>query len=86
MDEKPKCVVKGCKRRAVVEVILYDVYPVEKTVFFERDHTCPYLCTDHMAENEAGADGVRKPRGYVVYPFSNKDSAQGFTIYRPLDS
>lgn len=39
-----------------------------------------------MIENEQEAKGLRKPRGSVSYPFSNKHHAQGFTIYRPLDS
>ena len=76
---------RGVRDPAYVEVILYDVYPTEKTVFFERDHACPYLCAAHMAENETKAKGARKPRGSVAYPFSNQDGAQGFTIYRPLE-
>jgi hypothetical protein len=35
-------------------------------------------------ENEAEAKGERKPRGLVRYPYSNRDNAQGFTIYRWL--
>jgi hypothetical protein len=80
-----KCAVEGCKNPARVEVILYDVYPVEGHVLFEQDYTCPYLCAEHMVENEKKAKGVRKPRGSVSCPYSNKDGAQGFTIYRPLD-
>ncbi len=82
--EKNKCAVDGCKKNAVVEVLLYDVYLGEQIVFFERDCTCPFLCAKHMVANEKGADGVREPRGSVNYPFTNKGSAQGFTIYRPL--
>ena len=86
MAKKPRCAVEGCNREATVEVILYDVYPFECDVFFERDFTCPHLCAEHMAENETRARGVRTPRGHVEYPFTNKHSAQGFTIYRPLDA
>jgi hypothetical protein len=83
-DLVAKCAVEGCKNPACVEVILYDVYPLEKHVFFERDFTCPLLCSSHMVENEQKAHGTREPRGTVSYPYSNQDRAQGFTIYRPL--
>ena len=56
MAENLKCAVKGCNQDAYVEVILYDVYPERKTVFFERDFTCPYLCANHMAQNETGRE------------------------------
>jgi hypothetical protein len=79
------CSVEGCKNPAYVEVVLYDVYLADQGVFFEQDFTCPYLCAAHMAENEEKARGVREPRGHVSYPFSNKENAQGFTIYRPLE-
>jgi hypothetical protein len=84
MAEKARCAVAGCTRLACVEVILYDLYPVEQHMFFERDFTFPYLCARHLAENEAGAQGVREPRGRMRYPFTNRDWAQGFSIYRPL--
>jgi hypothetical protein len=84
MAETPKCSVAGCGRGADVEVILYDVYADLREVFYEQDTTCPYLCGQHMVENEEPARGVRKPRGHVIYPFTNQESAQGFTIYRPL--
>lgn len=86
MAAKPQCAVDGCKRNAIAEVILYDVYPCERHVFFKRDFTCPLLCDVHMVENERKAQGVREPRGHVKYPFTNQESAQGFTIYRPLRS
>jgi hypothetical protein len=87
MAEKPKCSVTDCGEDAYVEVILYDVYTAkaERKVFFKRDHTCPFLCRDHMVENEKGAEGERKPRGVTRYPFTNRHAAQGFTIYRPLE-
>ena len=81
-----QCGVKGCRNPAYVEVILYDIYPSEEKVFFQQDFTCPFLCGEHMVENERKAKGKREPRGYVSYPFTNKESAQGFTIYRPLEN
>jgi hypothetical protein len=83
-----KCSVRGCERDAVVKVMLYDVYPHEAgadILFLEQDCTCPFLCAQHVAENEVKAKGTRKPRGEVYYPFSNRHMAQGFTIYFPLD-
>lgn len=78
------CSVSSCNKQADYEVILYDVYPDDEDVFFERDMTCPFLCAEHMAENELKATGIREPRGEVRYPYSNQHNAQGFTIYRPL--
>ena len=82
--EENHCAVAGCEAPATVQVRLYDVYR-EGTVFDEQDSTCPYLCTHHMLENEEAAKGERRPRGFVKYPHSNRNEAQGFTIYRELD-
>jgi hypothetical protein len=79
-----KCSVPDCNEKAACEVILYDVYPYNGEVFFEQDHTCPYICKKHIMENEDKADGERAPRGSVHYPFTNKNGAQGMSIYRPL--
>jgi hypothetical protein len=85
MTSTPKGCVDGCQKSAVVEVILYDIYPAEGHVFFEPDFTCQFLCASHMVENEERAKGTRQPRGYVQYPFTNKYLAAGFTIYFPLE-
>jgi len=79
-----KCNIRGCKKPAEFEVFLYDVYLHAEDVFFQRDFTCPFLCGEHMAENEQYASGIRAPREHVRYPYSNQEDAQGFTIYRPL--
>jgi len=77
---------KTGKLTAEFEVFLYDVYTKgEPQVFFERDTTCPFLCPEHMVENEENVRGVRAPRGSAMYPYSNKNGALGFTIYRHLD-
>lgn len=84
----PTCSAEGCSKEAQVEVILYDVYVhhigAPEPIFFQRDFTCPFLCYDHAVENEEQADGERRPRGTIRYPYSNRHGAQGFTIYRPL--
>jgi hypothetical protein len=80
-----KCSVKGCQREAEYRVILYDVYVNEEEVFFDQDNTCPFICGNHMAENERQAKGVRKPRGEMLYPYTNNGDAQGFTIYQPIN-
>lgn len=80
-----KCSVKNCRREAEYRVILYDVYLLEEETFFEQDFTCPFICGHHMAENEQRAKGERKPRGFVSYPYTNKNKAQGFTIYQPIE-
>lgn len=78
------CRVEACRNPADYEVILYDFYTEVGDVFFERDFTCPYICCEHAVENEERAVGVREPRGSVSYPCTNRERAQGFTIYRPL--
>ncbi len=80
------CSVPGCTRAAVYEVRLYDYYPDIKETFDERDFTCPYLCAEHQAENEQKAKGIRRPRGFVQYPYTNQHGAQGYTTYRKLRS
>jgi hypothetical protein len=79
-----KCSVPGCQARPKVEVRLYDVYP-DGTIFNQIDFTAPFLCGDHLSENEAGAKGERRPRGMTNYPFTNKEGALGFTIYDSLE-
>ncbi|MFJ1470124.1 hypothetical protein [Massilia orientalis] len=81
------CAVHGCTRDAAVEVRLFDLY--ERTdgvrIFDQQDYTCPYLCDEHVAENERGAIGTRAPRDITQYPFSNQHRAQGVTTYRPVE-
>lgn len=81
-----RCSAPGCDRVADVEVRLYDLsislFKIE--VFDKRDFTCPFLCARHARENEVNAQGERKPRGMVSYPYSNRDHAPGFTIYQSL--
>ena len=147
MAGNPKCCVENCGEDAAVEVLLYDFYAEMLEVLLERDFTCPFLCSDHMAENERQAftaitkselsewvedlqdilkqpaptvfarmikgnsemnvsriereseavsigeigrepeyhlPPIRKPRGHVTCPFTNRQGAQGFTIYRNL--
>ena len=82
----PKCSVENCTNDAYFEVFLYDVYiQGESDTFFESDETCPYLCKNHMVENENSIQGTREPRRVYSYKHSNRYSAQGFTIYKPLE-
>lgn len=84
-----QCSVDGCSNRPDYIVLLYDHYDPEP-IFFEQDYTCPFLCEDHMQENErgvgnAGAGERRYPRAFNRYPYSNRFSAQGYTKYSPMD-
>ena len=79
-----KCSVDGCENLAEYEVALYDEYPTSKTVFFEQDRTCPFICQQHHDINEAEAVGERVPRAIVKYPYTNKHRAQGYTKYIPV--
>lgn len=79
------CSVAGCGKVAVVEVRLFDIYlGYDPEVFDKRDFTCPFLCAEHLAENEATAVGKREARGFVKYCYTNGDKAQGFSTYRKL--
>lgn len=84
-----QCCAGGCRRRPDYIVLLYDHYS-DDTVFFEQDFTCPFLCEDHMRENEhgIGSQGLgerRRPRGRYEYPYSNRGGAQGYSKYWPLN-
>lgn len=83
--ERHNCSVPGCGNTAAVEVRLFDIYlGYDPEVFDKRDFTCPFLCADHVAENEATAVGKHEARGFVQYQHTNRDKAQGFSTYRKL--
>ena len=42
-----KCNIRGCKKPAEYEVILYGGSVHDERVFFERDFTCPFLRRAH---------------------------------------
>jgi len=79
-----KCSVEGCERIADFDVILYDYYLKRNEEFVEQDQTCPFICKQHMGENELRASGERRPRGTTTYPYTNQQLAQGYTRYLPL--
>lgn len=81
----PVCAVPNCTELAAFEVLLYDKYS-HGEIFLEQDITCPYLCSTHQIENEEQASGVKRPRGIVVYPYTNQHRAQGYTQYRDLSN
>jgi hypothetical protein len=84
--EHPQCAVDGCIAPAHVEVRLFDVYLHHvPEVFDQQDQTCPFLCADHLRVNEEKAQGERRPRGSVIYPYTNRGRAQGFSTYRELN-
>ena len=85
-----ECSVKACEREAAYEVIFYDVYLyADVTVFYATHESCPFICHQHMTENEHGArtglsdPNLRAYRGTVNYPHA-QSAGQGFVIYRPL--
>lgn len=78
-----QCSVVGCKNQADYEVIFYDYYTGLNHVHFEQDYTCPFICDEHMQENEAMSRGVRQPRGDIDYPYSKKLGGQAYTKYLP---
>lgn len=82
--KETKCSVKECGNLADYEVVLYDYYDYAKETFYEQDYTCPFICQSHLEENETKAEGERRPRGVVYYPYTNQDRAQGYSKYNPL--
>lgn len=78
------CSVDGCGNRADYRVLFYDYYAVYDEVFCQGDYTCPFLCTEHVTENEARAFGLRRPRKSVTYPYTNRQHGIGYTLYQPI--
>ncbi len=81
-----KCSVDNCSNLADYEVVLYDFYEYfeDPETFYEQDYTCPFICQTHLDINEKNANGERRPRGMVIYPFTNKHRAQGYSKYNPI--
>ena len=87
-----KCSVTDCKNEAEYEVFFYDVYlhVGQVDVLNEQHESCPYLCQQHLNENERGAqtdlgdERLRRYRGGVQYPHA-KSAGLGFCIYKPLE-
>jgi len=81
-----KCSVNDCNKSAEYEVVLYDFYDFveESETFYEQDYTCPFLCKIHLDINEKYSNGERRPRAMVTYPYTNKDGAQGYSKYNPI--
>jgi hypothetical protein len=85
------CSVSGCSEEAKYEVIFYDVYLdlPDVDVFYERHESCPYLCQQHLNENERELETdldnrkCREYRGMLTYRHT-QSHGQGFVIYRPL--
>jgi hypothetical protein len=74
------CSVENCNSEADYEVVLYDYYLSYSETFYEQDYTCPFICQKHLEENENKAQGERRPRGYVHYPFTNIIQLKKFTL------
>lgn len=90
MTKSQQCSVKGCSERAGYEVVFYDFYLTQGEPFYERHASCPFICSEHLKENEMTAETggetgskIRQYRGRVKYKHT-KSGGQGFCIYRPL--
>jgi hypothetical protein len=82
--ETRRCSVEGCPSLAALEVMRYHLDPGEGAVRFERDPDCPYLCLEHVRDNERRAEGERALHGYVTYPHTNRDRRPGLSLYLDL--
>ena len=78
------CSVEHCTRLPDYEVVLYDYYAFMNETFYEQDYTCPFICQNHMEENERTAKGERRPRGNCIYLYTNRGGAQGYAKYNPI--
>jgi hypothetical protein len=83
--ETHRCAVDGCPNLAAYEVLIYDFELEEGAVVFEPDDTAPYLCVEHAVENERLAVGERLPGAVVAYPYTNRLSRPGLSVYRQLE-
>jgi hypothetical protein len=76
-----RCAVEGCPNLAAYEVIHYSFDLAEGAVMFAQDRTCPYICVEHAIDNERGSRGVKTPDAVVEYPYTNRSSRPGISIY-----
>ena len=90
MMKKQRCCVTECSDDAGYEVIFYDFYLMQGEPFYKRHTSCPFICAEHLKENEltATVDGKgetnnRQYRGHVKYKHT-PSHGHGFCIYRPL--
>jgi len=89
LKPKTKCSVENCSNDPDYLILLYDHYS-NGNIFVEQDYTCPFLCEEHMQENERGIGNkgigdLRYPRSVNYYPYSNQNCAQGYTRYFPIN-
>jgi hypothetical protein len=79
-----KCAVEGCERPAEYIVMLYNYRDELQEEFYEQDQSCPFLCEQHMTENEQQAIGEKISGSSTTYPHTNKFNKRGFTKYIPV--
>ena len=84
MELKPICSVSDCRKVAVCKVFRQDFDIAGGEPICDPDDSCPYLCREHLTENEQQAKGIRNLRGLVTYPHTNKLKLKGVSIYMPL--
>jgi hypothetical protein len=82
--ETRRCGVEGCPSLAEYEVLHYDVDLHHGGIRLERDETCPFLCFEHLVDNERRAVGERHAEVVVDYPYTNRQRLRGMSLYRPL--
>ena len=78
------CSAPGCSRPATVRVFLNDYYG-HGIDFHEVDFSCPYLCDEHMKQNEAEATGFRRECKYPFTKWGGKRAVEGWTTYENID-
>jgi hypothetical protein len=84
----PQCSVARCDAPADYEVQEVRVTPYPDEVLQMRDPVCPYLCEEHMRENEERSTGVITYHSgdKVEYPYTHKRLNSGWSEYEPLES
>ena len=82
-----KCRVYGCSSIAdyKVETIWFGPYP-EEVERHEMDEHCPYICHEHMLQNEESRVQDNMYIHWFKYSYTKPDDRRGWSTYLPLDS
>lgn len=82
---RPLCAVEGCEEPAIVEVFLEDIIGFRETFhFFEQDESCPFLCREHLKQNEEESTGWGRSRSYPFSKHGFHSGVEGWSVYRTL--
>lgn len=78
-----RCQVDGCNNTAeyAVFVVNTNKYGAKS---YKEDNTCPYICSEHLIENEKSKAEIKNKKNYIKYLYTNKNYEYGYTQYFKL--